>query len=36
MPIGYFMDLWECHKQYEGIVKSKQEFLIDEVIPGSI
>nr|WP_307989948.1 hypothetical protein [uncultured Niameybacter sp.] len=34
MPIGYLMDLWECHKQFIGIVKPKQEVFIDDIIPG--
>jgi hypothetical protein len=33
MPIGYLMDLWECHKQFIGIAKAKRELFIDEVIP---
>jgi hypothetical protein len=33
MPIGYLMDLWECHKQFIGISKSRKEYFIDEVIP---
>jgi len=34
MPIGYLMDLWECHKQFIGIAKPKREALIDDVIPS--
>lgn len=33
MPIGYLMDLWECHKQFIGIAKPKRIAFIDEVIP---
>jgi hypothetical protein len=33
MPIGYLMDLWECHKQFIGIAKPKKIAFIDEVIP---
>jgi hypothetical protein len=33
MPIGYLMDLWECHKQFIGISKPRKEYTIDEVIP---
>jgi hypothetical protein len=31
-PLGLFMDLWECHKQYVGIAKPKVERFIDDVI----
>jgi hypothetical protein len=34
MPIGYLMDLWECHKQFIGIAKPKRELFIDDVIPS--
>ncbi|MDQ0154150.1 hypothetical protein J2S07_000454 [Robertmurraya andreesenii] len=30
------MDLWECHKQFTGITKPKQEIFIDDVIPVGI
>ena len=33
MPIGYLMDIWECHKQFVGIAKPKREYLIDDIIP---
>jgi len=33
MPFGAFMDMWECHKQYEGISKPKKQTYIEEVIP---
>ena len=33
MPIGYLMDLWECHKQFIGIAKPRREYFIDDVIP---
>ncbi|MEK3992293.1 MULTISPECIES: hypothetical protein [Robertmurraya] len=36
MPMGYLMDLWECHKQFTGIAKPKQELFIDDVIPVGI
>jgi hypothetical protein len=36
MPIGYLMDLWECHKQFIGIAKSKEDLFIDDVIPEYI
>ena len=25
MPFGLFMDLWKCHRQYNGISKPKTE-----------
>ncbi len=31
MPFGFLLDLWECHKQFMGISKSKREADIDEV-----
>ena len=34
MPIGYLIDLWECHKQFNGIAKPKLELFIDDVIPS--
>jgi len=36
MPLGYLMDLWECHKQFNGIEKPKQDVSIDDVIPIGI
>ena len=36
MPFGLFMDLWECHRQYNGISKLKQNLTIDEIIPYGI
>jgi hypothetical protein len=36
MPIGYLMDLWECHKQFIGISKMRKEYFIDDVIPAGI
>ena len=34
MPLGYLLDLWECHKQYHGLAKPYKEFFIDDVIPS--
>ena len=34
MPIGYLMDLWECHKQFIGTTKPKLNLSIDDVIPS--
>ena len=33
MPIGLFMDLWACHKQFLGMEKMKQELTVDDIIP---
>jgi hypothetical protein len=33
MPIGEFLDLWTCHKQFLGIEKPRREVSIDDVIP---
>jgi len=35
-PLGLFLDLWECHKQFLGIAKPKVEAFIDDVIPDGI
>jgi len=32
-PLGLFMDLWECHKQFVGIAKPYRELCIDDVLP---
>lgn len=32
-PLGLFLDLWACHKQFLGIEKAKREQTIDDVIP---
>lgn len=36
MPFGLLLDLWECHRQYNGIAKPKREITIDEVIPFGV
>jgi len=33
MPIGLFLDLWACHKQFLGIEKAHREQSIDDVMP---
>ena len=33
MPMGLFLDLWACHKQFMGIEKPYTETSIDEIIP---
>ena len=35
-PLGLFMDLWECHKQYVGMAKPKREIFIDDLIPDGV
>jgi len=35
-PLGLLLDLWECHKQFVGMAKAKQELFIDEIIPDGI
>jgi hypothetical protein len=32
-PFGLLLDLWECHKQYNGMARSKRERSIDDIIP---
>jgi hypothetical protein len=32
-PIGFFLDLWACHKQFLGLEKAKKIVNIDDVIP---
>ena len=36
MPFGLLLDLWECHKQYNGTAKPKRVLNIDEIIPIGI
>jgi hypothetical protein len=33
MPIGAFLDLWTCHKQFLGIEKPRREVNINDIIP---
>jgi hypothetical protein len=33
MPLGLFLDLWACHKQFVGIEKPHRAVSIDDVIP---
>ena len=35
-PFGLLLDLWECHKQYNGIAKPKREGFIDDIIPEGV
>jgi hypothetical protein len=32
-PIGAFLDLWTCHKQFLGIEKPKRIVNINDIIP---
>ena len=32
-PLGLFLDLWACHKQFTGIEKPYKAANIDDVIP---
>jgi hypothetical protein len=36
MPIGLFLDIWTCHKQFLGMEKPKRNWTIDDVIPAGI
>ena len=33
LELGHLLDQWEIYKQFNGIVKAKQEMYIDDVIP---
>ena len=32
-PLGEFLDLWACHKQWLGMEKAHRELSIDDVVP---
>lgn len=36
MPFGLLLDLFECHKQWNGQAKPKREVFIDDIIPDGI
>jgi hypothetical protein len=36
MPMGLFLDLWECYKQFHGMAEPYQEHYIDDIIPDGI
>jgi hypothetical protein len=36
MPLGLFLDLWTCHKQFLGWEKPAREHSIDEVLPPGL
>jgi hypothetical protein len=33
MPMGLFLDLWACHKQWLGMEKPYRELSVDDIIP---
>jgi hypothetical protein len=33
MPLGLFLDLWTCHKQFIGMEKPYKAVTIDDVLP---
>jgi hypothetical protein len=35
-PLGEFLDLWECHKQWLGVAKVVREVSVDDIIPTDI
>jgi hypothetical protein len=35
-PLGLFMDLWECHRQFLGMAKPRRALFIDEIVPDGI
>jgi hypothetical protein len=35
-PLGLFMDLWECHRQFLGMTKPRRALFIDEIVPDGI
>nr|DAZ24571.1 MAG TPA: hypothetical protein [Caudoviricetes sp.] len=36
MPFGLLLDLWECHRQYNGQSRPKRTRCIDDIIPDGI
>ena len=36
MSFSLLLDLWECHKQYNGITKPRKETFIDDIITDGI
>ena len=36
MPFGLLLDLFESHKQYNGLAEPKREHFIDDIIPDGI
>ena len=36
MPLGYLLDLNECHRQYNGLAKPKRTYFIEDIIPDNV
>ena len=36
MPVGLFLDLWACHKQFLGLEKPVREQSIDDLVPYGV
>lgn len=36
MPIGLFLDIWTCHKQFLGMEKPRKTMTIDDIIPNDV
>jgi hypothetical protein len=36
MPIGLFLDLWACHRQFLGLEKPAREQSIDDIVQAGI
>ncbi|GHV14209.1 hypothetical protein FACS1894219_10020 [Clostridia bacterium] len=32
MPLGEFLDMWCCHKQFIGLEKPKKEYMLDDIL----
>jgi len=32
-PMGLFLDLWACHKQWIGLEKPPSQISVDDIIP---
>ena len=35
-PLGLFMDLWTCHKQFLGIEKPRIEYELSDILPEGL
>jgi len=35
-PIGLFLDLWACFKQWHGLEKPVKEISIDSIVPAGV
>ncbi|NLI70639.1 MAG: hypothetical protein GX364_07235 [Firmicutes bacterium] len=35
-PVGFLLDLWECHRQFLRLAKPKRELFVDEIIPSDL